>query len=356
MRKRALFRAVCFSLAVSTLGSIVASPSANPAVAAEMGAESPASDRIWTQYLARYDPRSTVRIAAWQALLSSAADEAVAAFVASGYDYAIKLAAERKARNLDFAKRVLAAYTAEFSPEVHAAAQYAVNSRDDADRERFANGGFNAAKERDAVARDAAGEQARALVEADWAFVRNLAKNDPGAQVRVSASYAVRAGAADRDLVEFFASGWAFGARLDLETFRQQHADNDARWRTSLVRLLDAAAVAEQAAKDATADLAEQARATAVRAWQAVGEQTTPARSQWDEAQRIANGQAANWAAVYAAASSATGPNWGAITGPAQAGQADWGHESEFATAQAAYWNSLLQQALDGEQRVLAGA
>ncbi|MEQ0565805.1 hypothetical protein ABJI51_42575 [Amycolatopsis sp. NEAU-NG30] len=342
-------------MAVSVLGPVV-TPSANLALAAGASTQSLAADKVWVQYLAKYDPRSTVRIAAWQALLSSAPDAAIAQFVTSGYDYAVKLAAERKARNMDFAKRVLATYTAEFSPEVHAAAQFAVNSRDDADRERFANGGFAAAKQRDTAVRDAKGEQAAALVEADRAFVRNLAANDPGAQVRVSASYAVRVGATDSDLVDFFASGWAFGARLDLETFRQRSADDDTRWRAALAQLMTDAAAAEQAAKDASADLAEQARAKAVQAWQAVGAQTTPARSYWSEARDMADTQAANWAAVYAAASAASGPNWTAIRQPAQAGQADWDAEREFAAQQAAYWNSLLQQALDGEQRVRAGA
>ena len=355
MRTRAWLCAACLSVTVSALVPLVA-PGANIALAAGASAQSLAGDKLWVQYLAKYDPRSTVRIAAWQALLSSAPEAAIAQFVTSGYDYAVKLAAERKARNADFAKRVLATYTAEFAPEVHAAAQFAVNSRDDADRDRFANGGFAAAKQRDTAARNATGEQAAALVEADRAFVRNLAANDPGAQVRVSASYAVRTGAADSDLVDFFASGWAFGARLDLETFRQRSADGDTRWRATLARLMTDAAAAEQAAKDASADLAEQARAKAVQAWQAVGDQTAPARSYWSEARGLADTQAANWAAVYAAASGATGPNWTAILQPAQAGQADWDAEREFAAQQAAYWNSLLQQALDGEQRVRTGA
>ena len=42
--------------------------------------------------------------AAWQALLSSDPDAAIAQFLTSGYDYAVRLSAERKARNADFAK------------------------------------------------------------------------------------------------------------------------------------------------------------------------------------------------------------------------------------------------------------
>jgi len=56
-----------------------------------------------------------VRIGAWQALLSSAPDAAIAQFVASGYDYAVKLAAETKARNADFARRILDTYPAQYA-------------------------------------------------------------------------------------------------------------------------------------------------------------------------------------------------------------------------------------------------
>ena len=350
MRNRALISAVCLSTAVM-LGTVVSPPTA---LAAASSVQSTSADKIWVQYLAKYDPRSTVRIAAWQALLSSAPDAAIDQFIVSGYDYAVQLAAQKKARDADFARRVLATYTAEFSPEVHAAAQFAVNSRDDADRARFANGGFAAAKQRDSAVRQAQGEQAKALAEADRQFVLNLAANDPGEQVRVSASYAVRVGATDTDVVDFFATGWAFGARLDLETHRQRSADDDARWRATVARLLQDAAAAEQAARDASADMAEQAKAAAVRAWQAVGEQTTPARSYWGEAEQLAHTQADNWAAVYAAANAASGPNWTAITGPAQTSQTDWTAEGEFAAQQAQYWNALLQQARDGEQRVRA--
>lgn len=352
MRKRFLMSAVCLSMAVA-LGSVV-SPSA--ALAATVSVKDFTADKVWVQYLALNDPRSVVRIAAWQALLSSAPEAAVRQFKDSGYDYAVTLSAQKKARDADFAKRVLATYPAEFSPEVHAAAQDAVNSRDDADRERFANGGFEAAKQRDSAAREVKGEQAKALAEGDRKFVRDLAVNDPGEQVRVSASYAVRVGSTDSDVVDFFANGWAFGAKLDLDTHRLRSADDEIRWRATLSGLLSDAAAAEQAARDASGDLAEKARAAAVRAWQAVGEQTTPARSYWGEAQLLADRQAANWASVLAAANAASGPNWAAIVGPAQASQAVWTEEGKVAAQQAEYWTALLQQALDGEQRVRATA
>src|SRR4051812_38060043 len=108
MRKRAALSAACFAVALSVLGPIAVLP-ASAAFAAEPGTQNLATDRVWVQYLAKYDPRSTVRIGAWQALLSSEPEAAIAQFVASGYDYAVKLAADKKSRNADFAKRVLAA-------------------------------------------------------------------------------------------------------------------------------------------------------------------------------------------------------------------------------------------------------
>ncbi|WP_370945091.1 hypothetical protein AB5J62_39230 [Amycolatopsis sp. cg5] len=350
MRTRIVLSAVCLSLVCTGIGVVAVPPAVLAATGVSVQEDSP--DKIFVQYLARRDPRSTVRIGAWQALLSSAPDAAIAQFLDTGYDYAVNLAAQRKTRNADFAKRVLATFTAEFSPEVHAAAQYAVNSRDDADRERFANGGFAAARQRDSAFRVAQGQQAQALVEADRAFVRQLAVNDPGAQVRVSASYAVRAGATDADIVDFYASGWAFGARLDLETFRQTAADNDMRWRATLTRLIVEAQAAEKAAQDASEEAKEQAKAAAVRAWQAVGKQTEPGRSSWSDAQDFTARQASTWAAIAEAARVATGPNWAAMVDPATANQSDWDGERAFAADQAKYWNAMLQQALDGEQRV----
>lgn len=318
------------------------------------GVDLAASDRAFVRWLAGKDPRSTVRVAAWSALISSTPDEAVAEFLASGFDYAKQRAAQARARNLDFAKRVLATHTAEYSPEVHAAAKRAVNGTD-ADRERFARTGYAAAKERDRLAREAAGEQARAIVQADRDFVAALRDNDPGPQVRASAAWALRPGATDGDLVEFFAYGWASGASLDLEMFRTRAADNDAAWRVTISRLVVEAQAAEQAALEASGEAAEQARQAAARAWQAAGDGTGPARTAWTDAQSTADAQAANWRAVVEAANVATGPNWAAIAGPAAATEGEWAAEREFAAEQARFWTALREQARAGEERMRNG-
>src|SRR2546421_5706295 len=106
-------------------GSIV---STVPAVAAPgycvgVVADEPSGDWLWVRYLASAHPYSTVRAAAWSALISSAPEQAIAEFLASGYDYAVSLAEERRQRNLDFIRRVYETTTAGYSPELHARAQ-----------------------------------------------------------------------------------------------------------------------------------------------------------------------------------------------------------------------------------------
>ncbi|NRN70894.1 hypothetical protein GC106_81680, partial [Kibdelosporangium sp. 4NS15] len=152
--------------------------------------------------------------------------------------------------------------------------------------------------------------------------------------------------------VEFFAYGWATGSRLDLEVFRMRQANENMRWRATVLRLIVDAEAAEKAAREASEETRQQAKDAAARAWQQVGEQTQPARSGWGEAQAFAVRQAENWRVVLAAAQAALGPNWSSIVDPAKSSEAAWLAERDAAAQQAVYWNGLLQQALDGEQRV----
>jgi hypothetical protein len=138
-----------------------------------VNADEPTDDWIWVRYLASAHPYSTVRTAAWSALISSAPDEAIVEFLATGYDYAVSRAQERRIRNLDFIRRVHDTTTAEYSPEVHAEASRLLGSGiPDSERELFVRRGYEAAKARDRVYRDAVGEQKRALIQRDWDFVR----------------------------------------------------------------------------------------------------------------------------------------------------------------------------------------
>lgn len=330
-------------------------PATTVSIRTGVGAEQPSDDWIWVRYLAGAHPYSTVRTAAWSALVSSNPDAAIADFLATGYDYAVSRAQQRRIRNLDFIRRVYETTTVEYSPTVHNEAKRLLGSgASEADRELFVRSGYEAAKSRDRAFRDEVGEQKRALVQRDRDFITQLSTGDPGEQVRLSASYAVREGATDDDLVEFFAYGWATGSRLDLEVFRMRHAENNMRWRATVAQLIADAEAAEKAAREASAETKEEAKAAAVRAWQQAGTGTEPARSGWGDAQQFALRQTENWRAVLAAATAAQGPNWTSIIDPARAAETAWLAERDTATQQATYWNALLQQALDGEQRVRA--
>ncbi|HST86581.1 MAG TPA: hypothetical protein VLL08_32890 [Kineosporiaceae bacterium] len=311
-------------------------------------ADAAAQDRAFVKMVALYDPRSLVRTAAWNALLSTR-ETAVADFLASGYASAVKRANATKARNLDFAKRVLATHTVDYAPQVHAAAKQAVNGTD-ADRERFVKTEYAAAMERDRLARLSEGQQAAAIVQADRDFVLATSTTDPGTQVRAAALYALRTGAGDAGLVEFFTYDWVQASVVDLDMYRTTRADQEILWRSVNRRLLLDAQTADQAARSASATEAAQARAVAARAWKAVGDQTGPARTAWGQAQELAQAQALNWQQVALAAAAAGGQNWSAIGTAADAVQTDWALEKQQATDQAAYWAALLAQAVAGER------
>jgi hypothetical protein len=351
--KRALVCAVCVT---ATFSGVIAAPAfaaQPPAISATVNAEEPSDLWLWVRYLAGAHPYGTVRTAAWSALVSSDPDAALVEFDQTGYDYAVSRAQERRSRNLDFIRRVYETTTFEYSPEVNSETRRLLGSgATDSQRELFVRSGYEAAKSRDRSYRDEIGEQKRALVQRDRDFVRLLSTNDPGEQVRLSASHAVRDGATDDHLVEFFAYGWATGSRLDLEVFRMRQANDNMKWRATVTRLIADAQAAEKAAREASEETKAQAKATAVRAWQQVGTETAPARSSWTDAQEFAQRQADNWRAVLEAATAAQGPNWTAMVEPARSAEATWLTEQGAAQQQAAYWNALLQQALAAEQRV----
>ncbi|WP_250034099.1 hypothetical protein [Paractinoplanes maris] len=336
---------------VVTVAVLLSTGLATPAAAVDQHSANWSMTRTVTLFY----PRSSVRAAAWGALVSTNVEAAVARFITSGFDYAKKRAALNDARNTDFCLRVLATHTAEFAPEVHAAAQWALDNGV-AEREAFARTGYAAAKARDRQAREATGEQAAALEPFDREFVVLLRDNDPGPQVRAAATYALRPAATDADLVEFFAYDWANAAGLDLEAFRLRVTDEDMRWRAGVARLVTAARTAEAQARELSGEAAEQARAAAAREWGAVAAQTGSPRVVWADAQRVAEEQAAAWHRVAAAAGGAGGLNWNVILGSAGTTAESWGAEREQAAAQAAYWSDLLADALAGEQRMTGGA
>lgn len=306
-------------------------------------------DLLYVRYLALYDPRALVRTAAWNALTSKNVPAAVDRFLNSGMKFAVDRAKMLASRNEDFARRVLATHTVEYSPEVHAAARDALN-RGTAALDAFARTGYAAAKERDRLAREADGEQAAALSQADRDFVVHLRDTDPGAQVRAAAGLAVRPEATDADVVEFYAYDWAAAAAVDLEVERTQRANSDMVWRSGLEGLIADAKAAQQAALEAEGEAKELARATALRAWGLVGDRARPATSAWDGAVLVAQQQAANWQQVAVAAGEASSnPNWAAIADAAGDNEQHWQTTRDTAAKQAAYWAQIHAMVLAGE-------
>lgn len=346
MDKRALVAAVTVVVSVVSGGLVgpgtaIAAPPAGFALSAAGAADSAAADRAFVRFIALRHPQSTVRAAAWLALLSKTPDAATAEFLANGYGPARARAAALGQQNLDFAKRIAATHLAAYAPEVNAAARHAVSGTD-ADRELFARTGYAEAAARDRHVREADGRHAAAVVRADRDHVAALRDSDPGAQVRVGAGYALRVGATDADLVEFFAYGWNSSARLDLELQQNAIADGDVRWRATINGLVAEARIAERAARETSGAAA---RALAAAAWRTVGEQATPARSAWQDAERVAATQAATWLEIARAAAAAESLNWQSIASSSVSNQAAWDTERESAAEQARYWTALLDQA-----------
>ncbi|MBB1157685.1 MULTISPECIES: hypothetical protein [Amycolatopsis] len=301
--------------------------------------------------IAQTHPYEMVRTYAWVALLGKPQDQSIAEFRAHGYYEAMELAKQNDAQNMDFAKRIRDTTSPEFSPEVNAAAVRVI-AGSQSDRQQFVDSGYAAALARDKAAREESGKQEEALREADRKFIEVLAKNDPGKQVRLRAQWAIREGAGNGALVEFFAYGWASAARIDLEGFLLRAADNEARWRASIRRLFVDAQEAEQAANKAAEEFREQARQNAARAWRTAADQATPARTEWQGAEDAARTQAETWRRVAAAAEGAAGPNWAAILAPAHDNEQRWATERQAADSQVANWTALWELAQAGEQRM----
>ncbi|MEU4519665.1 hypothetical protein AB0F52_13230 [Amycolatopsis sp. NPDC024027] len=350
-RLRVLLSGTLVAAAIAGLcGVPAAAKSASDSPVFLAAADPAATARKLVRRLAGKDPRAAVRADAWVAWADEN-DDVVFEFLDHGLAAAEQRAAETASVNADFCRRILATYTAAYAPEVNAAAQRALLGTD-SDRDLFVRQGFAAAEQRDRLAREADGSQQEALAEADRQYVRTLATHDPGVQVRAAAAWATRPGATDADIVEFFAYGWATGAELDLEAHRLRDAEQEARWLAALRQLLADAREAERAALEASGELEVQLRDAAARAWQRVGEQTGAPRVAWADAARVAREQAANWAAVAAAAQAATGPNWQAVRDAADPTGAAWAAEQSWAAEQAGFWTDLLAQAVDGETRM----
>ncbi|WP_324792966.1 hypothetical protein SJX93_04215 [Streptomyces cyaneofuscatus] len=292
-----------------------------------------------------------LRTSAWNALRSTSGDAAIAAWLApgGGYDLAKQRLRDTRTRNRLFCERVVSTHPVGFSPQVHAAARNAVKGTDN-DRSVFVRTGYDQAlqRDRDVRAADTAHQQEVAAKERD--FVRALAATDPGAEVRVAAQWALRPGAADADVSEFFGYGWANGATLDLDGYRLRVSDGETRRHHALSLLLQKAVAAEEALKNAS-DVVK-AKAEAQTAWGAVAAHAEEARRTWLAEQQATAAQAENWRGIAEAAKSEADGIWKNIAGPAGVNQQFWAVEGSVAAAAATYWQGMFDRAQEGENRV----
>ncbi|MEW9510940.1 MULTISPECIES: hypothetical protein [Streptomyces] len=292
-----------------------------------------------------------LRTSAWNALRSTLGDEAIAAWLepGGGYDLAKQRLRDTRTRNRLFCERVVVTHPPAFSPQVNAAAKNAVKGSDN-DRAVFVRTGYEQAQQRDRTARaaDTAHQQEVAARERD--FVRGLSVADPGAEVRVAAQWAMRPGATDTDVAEFFGYGWVNGATLDLEGYRLRVADGETRRHHALSLLLRAAVAAEEALRGASDAAA--ARAEAERAWQAVAAHAQGAETAWRVEREHAGKQAEAWKGVQALAQGAADELWKRLADPAGENERSWSREEQDAVGSAAFWQDILRQAREGGTRV----
>ncbi|WP_317453557.1 ALF repeat-containing protein [Streptomyces sp. CBMA152] len=329
--------------------SVAVEQQADPAAALKAAAAQSARDYVHS--IATSKLPAELRVSAWNALRSSRGDEAIAEWMApgGGYAYTKQRLKDSRSQNRSFCERVVATHTAEFSPAVRAAAQKALKGSD-ADRAAFVKSGYAEAQKRDRATREADVQHKLEVAAGDREFVGTLAEHAPGEQVRVAARWALRAGATDADIAEFYHYGWATGGSLDLEAFRLYVSDAETARRAGLTQLIAKAAAAEEAVRGA-ADAAK-ARAEAEAAWKAVSEHAGSAQQAWQAEQEAAAAQAENWRNIAKAAKESANGLWQGITDPAQANGTSWAEEQAGAAVSAGFWKDMFERAREAENRV----
>ncbi|MFH8346529.1 ALF repeat-containing protein [Streptomyces sp. NPDC018045] len=314
-----------------------------------MTAEAAENARKEVRRLATSHPLAEVRVSAWNALRSED-PEAIAKWFApdGGYEYARGRARTTRARNKAFIERVIRTHTKSYSPEVRAAAERALKGTP-AEQATFVRTGYAEAQKHDRAQREADTQHKQEVAEAEREVVRRLAEDDPGEQVRTAAQWALRAGATDEDVAEFFGYGWVSGAALDLESRRSRIADAETVRHHTLTRLIQEAAAAEEAVKGASD--AAKARAEAERAWQAVAEHADAARKAWQAERAAAETQSANWQTVAERAKNSADGIWKNINESAKSNCEAWSKEQADAAESAAFWQNMFDRAKEGESR-----
>lgn len=336
-------------VSVATSASVPAEQPTDAATVLQAAAAE--SARAYVHSIATSKLPAELRVSAWNALRSSRGDEAITEWMApgGGYAYTKQRLKDSRVQNRNFCERVVATHTAEFSPAVRTAAQKALKGSD-ADRAAFVKTGYAEAQKRDRATREADVQHKLEVADGDREFVRTLAEQALGEQVRVAAQWALRPGATDADIAEFYSYGWATGGSLDLEAYRLHVSDAETARRAGLSQLIAKAAAAEESIKGA-ADAAK-ARAEAEAAWKAVSEHADAAQKAWLAEQEATAAQAENWRNIAKAAKESVNGLWKGITDSAEANEASWAEEQAGAAESAGFWKDMFERARQSESRV----
>ncbi|MEU2391284.1 hypothetical protein [Streptomyces sp. NPDC007369] len=341
--------ALAATAATTPPSAVTAVNPADEPPAVTVSAAEAARDRVLR--LAKSGLPAEIRASAWNALRSTRGDTAIAEWLTpgGGYDLAKQRLRDTRVRNRAFCERVVATHTAGFSPEVRDAAERALKGTD-ADRAAFAKTGYAEAQLRDRAAREADAQHPLEIADRDRELVRRMAEQEPGEHVRVAAQWAVRPGASDADIAEFFGYGWASGAALDLEAHRLRRADAEVRRHHALSGLIQQAVAAERDL--ATAANTARARAEAERAWRAVADNAEAAQDAWLADQEAARAQAERWREIARVSRESADAVWKNITALAEVREGDWTKEQAEAAETAVFWTDMFDRALAGELRV----
>lgn len=318
--------------------------------AALMIAEAAEDARREVRHYALTHPFAEVRVSAWNALRSED-PEAIAKWLApdGGYDFASNRGRTLRARNRAYIERIIRTHPKSYSPEVRAAAEKALKGTPD-QQATFVRTGYAEAQKRDRAQRDADTQHQQEVAAAEREYVRGRGERDPGEHVRTAAQWALRPGATDDDIAEFYGYGWMSGAALDLEGRRSRIADAETRRHHQLSRLIQVAVAAEEAVTGA-ADTAK-ARAEAEQAWRTVAEHADAARKAWLAEQTAAEKQAENWRAIAEQAKNSAALTWKNIAESAESNSAAWAKELADSAASTAFWQKMFDRAREGEIRV----
>lgn len=313
--------------------------------AAAVGAAATQAQRDRVHFRAVFDARWEVRSAAAAASAASVNDPqgaAIVRFLATGLGAAERRAVTFERGNVSEIRHALV--TSASGSAVRRASERALAATHD-EKDEFVRRGLAEARRQDAAGQDQHDAEVAAQAQVDRDYVAELARTDPGAQVRSAASFAANSGR-DEDVAEFFGYYWAAGARLDDEAFRLRLASLDAAGAASLERLRAAALTAQAAEQAATGAAAEKLHVETVAAWTALAVSAEGASIDWAAERDRAAAQAVAWGGVVEHATGATTEqDWVGVIARAGHSRQAWQMAVEQAARQTAEWLTIAGDA-----------